>query len=125
MLLATLALLPLAWAAFADEAASPEELEPELPPASIQPTRGLPRTGTTQEGFGACISEDLFKQWLAATAKQDKPELANLVRKGCIRLRGGLSASIIDRSWAGSVKARVFLEDESTVFWTYPEAIVR
>jgi len=125
MLLAAIALVPVSSASFADQAASRDELEADPPPASPHPSRGLSHTGKTREGFGACLSEDLFKQWIAATVNRDQPELANLVRKGCIRLRGGLSASIIDRSWSGSVKARVFLEDESTVFWTYPEAITR
>jgi hypothetical protein len=100
-----------------------EDLASEPPPASPTPYREPKYGGTTKQGFAACISEDLFRQWVAAAVKRDKPGMAHLLAQGCIRLRGGLGASILDRSWTGTVKARLYLEDESTVFWTYKEAI--
>ena len=100
-----------------------ENLASESPPASPTPDRGPQYGGTTKEGFAACISEGLFRQWISAAVKRDKPGMAQLLSQGCIRLRGGLGASILDRSWTGTVKARVYLEDEATVFWTYREAI--
>lgn len=78
----------------------------------------------TVDGYGACVSEEHFSQWVSALAAKDKPGLEFLVSKGwCFFPKPGLGASILDRTWTGTIKVRLYVGDESLEVWMLREAV--
>jgi hypothetical protein len=90
----------------------PESAEPEI----TEPV--------TNAGYGACLTEDLFDQWVTAFVDQDQRSQRHLLENGCIILRAGLPISVLDRNWTGVIRARIYAEDgDALEVWTYQEAV--
>jgi len=73
--------------------------------------------------YVACITEALFNEIQQAAANRDKTQWIYLRKHGCIMPKAGLKASVMSRTWTGTVKVRVYLKDTSVVLWTYDEAL--
>lgn len=76
--------------------------------------------GTTKGGnYGACISEESYKEWNGADTKG----MARLMRdQKCFILKSGLEYNIIDRGWMSSV-VRVYVGGGSIKLWVPNEAL--
>jgi len=79
---------------------------------------------TTKGGYAACVSEDLFNQVISAITKEDERGFQYLMNNGCVMLQSGLSLSVLDRTWTGTAKIRVYLGNDAMIVWTNTENIV-
>ena len=77
---------------------------------------------TTVGGYAACVSEITYDEYLTASMNGDDAALKHLANS-CIMLRGGLQVSVLDRTWTGTVKIRVYAGDNNTVLWTVMENV--
>lgn len=77
---------------------------------------------TTVGGYAACLSESKYDEYLTTSANGDHAAMVHLSRY-CVMLRGGLQASVLDRTWGGTVKIRIYIGDNTTVLWTAMENI--
>ena len=76
-------------------------------------------------GYGACLSEDLFSQFISAAVKKDKRALQYLLKNGCIITKAGIQVSVLDRTWTGTAKVRAYVGDSAVILWTNTENIQR
>jgi hypothetical protein len=75
-------------------------------------------------GYGACVSEDLFNQYIQAIIRNDELGMQYLYKNGCIKIvDNNYPLSIIDQPSTGAVKVRVYVDDSSAILWTFIEAI--
>ncbi len=77
---------------------------------------------TTVGGYAACLSESKYDEYLTASINGDDAALTYLSNY-CMMLRGGLHVSVLDRTWDGTVKIRVYAGDNTTVLWTVMENV--
>ena len=80
---------------------------------------------STKGGYAACVSEDLFNQVISAITKKDERGFQYLMDNGCVMLQGGLALSVLDRSWTGVAKIRVYSGNDAMIVWTNTENIVQ
>ena len=74
---------------------------------------------TTSGGYGACISEEYYKEWNSA----DTNGMQYLVNSNkCFILKSGLEYSMVDRGWMSSV-IRVYIGGNGIKLWTANENI--
>ena len=77
-----------------------------------------------KEGAPACTKEDLFSQWITAQNKKDKRAAGWLLENGCIITASEFPATILDTTWTGTAKLRIYAPDgQAFVVWTYIEAV--
>ena len=77
----------------------------------------------TRSGYAACLTEETFDQFVTAIAQNDKRGAEYLIGRSCIMLAPGLAVSVLDRTWSGRVKIRVYADQEAVELYTYSEAI--
>jgi len=80
---------------------------------------------TFKGGYGACLSEDLFDQFISASVKKDEQAFQYLLKNGCIITKAGIQVSVLDRTWTGTAKVRAYVGDSAVVLWTNTENIQR
>ena len=80
---------------------------------------------TLKGGYGACLSEDLFDQFISAAVKKDERALQYLLENGCIGTKAGIQVSVLDRTWTGKAKVRAYVGDNAVILWTNIENIYR
>jgi hypothetical protein len=78
---------------------------------------------TLKGGFGACISEDLFDQFVSAAVKKDERGLQYLLQNGCIITKAGIEVSVLDTTWSGKAKVRAYVGNSAMVLWTNIENV--
>jgi len=78
---------------------------------------------TLKGGYGACVSADLFDQFISASVKNDVRAFNYLFKNGCLITRGGINVSVLDNTWTGVAKVRAYSGDVSIVLWTNTENI--
>ncbi len=79
---------------------------------------------TTQAGYAFCLSEEAYDQLTTAIINNDQHAQDFLYKMGACgpSLKGGLPATVLDRTWMGLVQARVYLDDNAFVVWGPMEA---
>lgn len=80
---------------------------------------------TTRGGFPGCVREDLFDDLMQAAARDDTQGIDYLMHNGCIMMKGGLAISVLDTTWTGKAKIRVYIDGQGYVMWTNAENIQR
>lgn len=80
---------------------------------------------TLKGGYGACLSDDLFEQFISASVKKDERAFQYLLKNGCIITKAGIQVSVLDRTWTGTAKVRAYVGDSAVVLWTNTENIQR
>ena len=78
---------------------------------------------TMGEGRGACVSAELFDQFVTAIVASDELALDYLLKSGCFITNGGQPVSVIDSDW-GTVHVRAYTDAGAVEIWTYSENIV-
>ena len=78
---------------------------------------------TLGQGRGACISAELFDQYVTAIVTNDELSLEYLLKVGCVITSGGQSVSVLDSNW-GTVHVRAYTDEMTVELWTYSENIV-
>lgn len=82
------------------------------------------RAATLKENSRACISEEFFDQQVKAKIAKDMTAIEYLFKNGyCILVNKDYQASIIDTTFSGKVKVRVYAGKIATELWTYMESI--
>ena len=76
---------------------------------------------TLKGGYAACISQDLFDQFVTVASTNDENGINFLLKNGCVITKKGLKFSLLDRGFTGWAKIRVYAGDKSFVLWTYNE----
>ena len=76
---------------------------------------------TLKGGYGACISADLFDQFTTVAVNNDEKGINYLLKNGCFVTKKGIEFSLIDRSFTGTAKIRVYSGDEAFILWTNNE----
>jgi hypothetical protein len=77
---------------------------------------------TLKGGYGACISEDYFDQFAMAYVNKDNNGVNYLLKnEKCIITKSGLKFSLLDRSFTGTAKIRVYVGNDAFILWTYNE----
>ncbi len=75
--------------------------------------------------YGACLSEDLFDEWVSAVANDDWNAISYLMGNGCIISKPGIPVSVLHRGFMGAIKVRAYAEDGTAfVLWTYTENLI-
>jgi len=80
-----------------------------------------PLKNTLKGGYVACISAELFDQVTTFSVNKDYKGIDYLMKHGCILTKKGIEFSLIDRSFTGTAKIRVYSNDESFILWTNNE----
>jgi len=80
---------------------------------------------TLKGGYWGCLSEELFDQISTAAVRKDLTGIEYLLKHGCFVLKAGLKVSVLDTTWTGTAKLRVYVGDSAIVIWTVTENIVR
>lgn len=80
---------------------------------------------TLKGDYGACVSEDLFDQFISASVKKDEQAFQYLLKHGCIITKAGIKISVLDRTWTGTAKVRAYVGDSAVILWTNTENIQR
>jgi len=78
---------------------------------------------TIGEGMGACVSAELFDQFVTATVANDEMAFTYLLTNGCFITNGGQQVSVIDSDW-GTVHVRAYTSAGAVEIWTFSENIV-
>ena len=79
---------------------------------------------TIIKGSRACIDEEHFDQQVRAKNDNDGQGLTYLFKNGyCIIINGDYPVSVIDSTWSGKVKVRLYTTGEPVEFWTYFESV--
>ena len=77
-----------------------------------------------KEGAPACSTEDLFSQWVSAQVNKDKLAAGWLLKNGCIITNSEFPATVLDTSWTGTAKLRIYAPDgQGFVVWSYIESV--
>lgn len=79
------------------------------------------KLNTLKGGYGACISEELFDQFVTLSVQKDEKGINYLLKNGCFITREGVDFSLLDRSFTGVSKIRVYAGNETIILWTYNE----
>jgi hypothetical protein len=82
-------------------------------------------TESLKGGYPACLTQDLFDQYIAAAVKKDVRAIKYLHKNGCIIAKKGIPVSVLDTSWTGTAKVRAYLGDKAVILWTNVENIQR
>jgi hypothetical protein len=72
-------------------------------------------------GYGVCVSAELFDELISLSVQKDYKGMDYLLKNGCFVLPKGVKFSLIDRSFTGTAKIRVYLKDKSMIVWTNNE----
>lgn len=84
-----------------------------------------PKEPTLQPGYGICDTKQNFDHFADAVGRQDARMLTMLEKKGhCTLTTAGLRYSLLDRSFSGTAKVRIWIGDDGRHFdaYTYNEA---
>jgi len=82
------------------------------------------KAATLLENSRACINEEFFDQQVKANITNDMPALEYLFKNGyCIMMNKNYQASILNNTWSGKVKVRVYADKNTAELWTYRESI--
>lgn len=72
----------------------------------------------------ACVSEEAYDQMQETFIKEDLAARKWLFSKRlCIVTNATYPATVLDRTWTGIVKIRVYVGDDAVVLWTQKEAL--
>jgi len=77
----------------------------------------------TNSGYVACLKEGLLDQIIQAANRKDKNAWNYLLKHGCFFLKAGLPVTILDTTWTGKAKIRVYVGNKAIEVWTVKEAI--
>jgi len=76
------------------------------------------------KGGAACFSEELYDELSSYVARKDMKGFQYMLDSGkCLILKEGLDASVIDTTWTGLAKIRVYTKAGSMVLWTAIEFV--
>ena len=78
-----------------------------------------------KSGIGACVSEDLYKQFINAAIKKDENAWNYLLKNGCVITAAGISVTVLDSTWTGLSKVRAYVDDQAVTLWTDRENVIR
>jgi len=79
---------------------------------------------TLKENSRACISEEFFDQQVKAKIAKDVQAMEYLFKNGyCILVNKNYQASILDTTFSGKVRVRVYVGKSAAELWTYGESI--
>lgn len=85
---------------------------------------GTANADSLKGNYGACVSEDLFDQFVTASTRDDHKAFSYLLQNGCILTKPGISVSVLETTWTGKAKVRAYVGDTSVVLWTFKENLV-
>lgn len=78
---------------------------------------------TLKAGYAICFSEKSFEEVTTAIVNNDVRQLEYLEKAGlCGITNAGVEYSLLDSTWTGTAKIRVYVGDQSALAWTNVEA---
>ncbi len=77
---------------------------------------------TLKGGYAACVTNELFDEFISAAVKKDNLAISHLLLKGCIITKAGERFSIIDLG-LGTTKIRAYIDGNSVILYTNTENI--
>jgi hypothetical protein len=90
-------------------------------PAQIKEQVVKAKQNTLKGGYGACVSEELFDQFVTFGVQKDMKGTEYLLKNGCFITKEGIEFSLIDRSFTGTSKIRVYINNDAIILWTNNE----
>lgn len=78
---------------------------------------------TTNGGYPACVTEDMFDQFIQAMNRKDEDGLYYLMTHGCTIPDKGLKISVLDTTFSGKAKIRIYVGNDAIVMWTNIENV--
>lgn len=81
--------------------------------------------GRTKGGHAACLTKELYDQFLDAAAQKDRRAGEYLLDNGCLILRAGLPASVLDLGFMGWAEVRIYTDEGAVTLFTDRGAVVR
>jgi hypothetical protein len=91
--------------------------------AILTPLASIAQNPRIVGGHVACFTENLLDQFIDALVNEDARAREYLFQNGCFVPKQGLDVTILERSWPGRARVRVYLEDGTFEFWTNKENI--
>ncbi len=82
-------------------------------------------SGTLKGGYPACVTKALFDQIVTALVSKDENAFNYLMKSGCVSTKAGLPVTILDWSFSGTAKVRVYVGGKSIVLFTNMENVIR
>lgn len=93
--------------------------------AAVTLWTGVASAQTLKSEHPVCATEDLLDEIQMARVDNDERTVQYLMKQGCVKPQPGLPISIIERTWGGNVKVRIYMDDgEAVVAWTDGRNIV-
>lgn len=71
----------------------------------------------------ACQTSEQFDQLYSAIAQDDKRGMRHMLENGCLFTSREADVSILDRTWTGKTKVRVYIGNDAAVLWTDANSI--
>lgn len=84
---------------------------------------GAAQAKTLKPGYPICFTGKAFEEVTTAIVNNDVRQLEYLEKAGlCGVTNAGIKYSLLDRTWTGTAKVRVYFGDQSALAWTNTEA---
>ena len=84
---------------------------------------GAASAKTLKTGYPICFTEKSFDELVTAIVNNDSRQINYLEKAGlCGIISTNVEYSLLDRTWTGTAKVRVYVGNESAVAWTNLEA---
>jgi len=87
----------------------------------VKVEKPIVKKNTLKGGYGACVSADLFDQFTTVAVNNDQNGINYLLKNGCFITTKGIEFSLLDRSFTGTAKIRVYKGNETIILWTNNE----
>lgn len=80
---------------------------------------------TLKGGEIMCLSKDLYDEIMLAVVKKDETAFDHLLKLGCAFSKAGVKFSLLEVTWTGAVRIRIYTGDTSLIVWTSPANVAK
>lgn len=77
-----------------------------------------------KDDYGACLTKDLLNQLFDANHNKDEKAWFWLMKNGCLTTKKEWQISVIERTFSGKTKIRVYTKNDSVILWTDSSSIL-
>lgn len=85
----------------------------------------LAYSATLKKESFVCLTEEKYDQLIRAISTDDMRGAKYLMGNGCILTNRAVEVSILDQTWSGGVKLRMYTEQGTAEVWTNIESVNR
>ena len=90
-------------------------------------TSGLVNAETLKGGYEICMTKEQLTELAQHKVKRDQQGYEYLMKEGMVNgcgiSKAGVRVSVLDGTWSGAVKVRIYFGNDSATLWTFRENI--